>query len=637
MTRFSSRGSARPQLNLPATSAQASTPEPKAAIETRPAPSWVVGVLGRVSPTLAIRAQLNGTLGSLGLVTEMLCAGTTRPGPARLVSLLQTVVQNLKRSLEQGPETRTDRASARDSEISQLRGELATAFTDFTSAARTFGESALLTASEGSAGTAIESLLKETHQLGVALLGPDAADSKPLEFLSLDQRRRLCAAQGPEAASVALQNTQLAAHQRDLRFALVMAGPRASQQLMDTPFWDHWPVEAQMHSIQLLCRARDVAQQQAVLGFLRQRNFAGWVTNLDLLEVLAADPRKDHLVASLGRALDTLAKLVVTPTGQRSYRRALVRELRAEGGASQYAGVQALCDFIELRGLEELDYSDRSQLISYLTGDNQQLSRPALDQLVVKLPEIRGQYDQLHALQDLWQSQPARPFRPTVTPGIFLARSKVDCGPGLPTDDPDVGPATRFTMKVSAHEFFVVCPLQTPEASGASVELDELKKAIECLPTWAQLQLTTVSLIPHSKTMQKGWRVSMDCRTSDRHIRIFALPDARTLDSLAADLLHECAHALSFVHFGTISTTNAWLAWKSAGSLDRVFPSTYATEDVFEDFAETMVLAHLVEGTSDALELRSVLPYRMGMIDELLKKAKAEPAAPMLASEKHAG
>lgn len=89
MTRFSSRGSARPQLNLPATSAQASTPEPKAAIETRPAPSWVVGVLGRVSPTLAIRAQLNGTLGSLGLVTEMLCAGTTRPGPARLVSLLQ--------------------------------------------------------------------------------------------------------------------------------------------------------------------------------------------------------------------------------------------------------------------------------------------------------------------------------------------------------------------------------------------------------------------------------------------------------------------------------------------------------------------------------------------------------------------
>ena len=94
-------------------------------------------------------------------------------------------------------------------------------------------------------------------------------------------------------------------------------------------------------------------------------------------------------------------------------------------------------------------------------------------------------------------------------------------------------------------------------------------------------------------------------------------------------LAHETGHLLSFDELGVYDEALAnrtgqfeyrgaeWDRWRDATESDGIRSSSYATNDVGEDFAETYRLYLSTRGTPWGHELRALMPERFAILDEL--------------------
>lgn len=207
-------------------------------------------------------------------------------------------------------------------------------------------------------------------------------------------------------------------------------------------------------------------------------------------------------------------------------------------------------------------------------------------------------------------------------------------------------PALKYTVTIDGESVDIYEPVnKNPDYSYTSV--DQIAKSLAALPADGFKKLNEININPEAAKGDDGkpnLGVVMSIDTSAAKMNVFPHEKGRAPNQGQVDtpMFHEVGHLYQPKDttvrgpFGLPIPFPAGAAWKQewnkAIESDGVFPTPYAQGNYFpnpdkpneapsrdpgEDFAEAYMIYHLVKGTPDEAQMRTLMPERFAILDRM--------------------
>jgi hypothetical protein len=199
------------------------------------------------------------------------------------------------------------------------------------------------------------------------------------------------------------------------------------------------------------------------------------------------------------------------------------------------------------------------------------------------------------------------------------------CGPSpithsFPGGDEQL--ALAYTVQVGDKTVVVIVPDEPCAAGEDRPTAEEVRDALALLGD-AELQaLDRVVVSPDRNPADGEWEgtygipsFASAASCGERTATFYPVGQERDAAEYGAELIHEAGHA---VHQQAWEDPEVRKAWQRAARSDGRTWSGYADSGAMEDFAETVLLYRLVEGTPCEALARSRFPARFAALDELV-------------------
>lgn len=300
---------------------------------------------------------------------------------------------------------------------------------------------------------------------------------------------------------------------------------------------------------------------------------------------------------------------------------------------------QLLSKMASGRGFASLSAGEQTRLLKLVGGLNSALSKPARAAMMALTNEAEftkaTPQRRAERLRAFLTEERGLPYVVTTASGTFDAKraSFTLKGPTSVSGYPFRGgkaDAQRYEVDIEGKTISVHLG-QGADASLQHHTIAEVAKGLAALPQSSRALVKNVNVEGQSdpddaffaRTYgQPDFRAYMSA-CADGNVNIYPTRFKMSQDYLDGSMIHETGHTLSMQKWGPEGTSSHWDAWKRAGKSDGVHPSNYAKATVLEDFAEALRLYHQVKGTSEEAEVRSLMPERFRIIDELLEEKNA--------------
>ena len=165
----------------------------------------------------------------------------------------------------------------------------------------------------------------------------------------------------------------------------------------------------------------------------------------------------------------------------------------------------------------------------------------------------------------------------------------------------------------------------TPGLHNHTVE--QTAKSASYVPKSARAVINTIMLNPNTNPDDAYWAVQYkdpnfhSYMTAGKSGVVTIYPDksATPLPSdnyMRGTMVHETGHTWSYKTWGTDTTKGRWVDWKAAMDKDKLSVSTYATNAIAEDVAETIQVYGTTKGTARFDQYRKMVPNRFAILDK---------------------
>ncbi|MFN7145962.1 MAG: hypothetical protein ACK4YP_19450, partial [Myxococcota bacterium] len=276
----------------------------------------------------------------------------------------------------------------------------------------------------------------------------------------------------------------------------------------------------------------------------------------------------------------------------------------------------------------------QTRVETVLAGESNGLSSAAhstLRSAIMNGWKTRPAADQAKLLEELVTTSKFRPM--TVREQNGTARNAVTrtgptevTGHGFASGAAD---AFRYVLAFADGQQVEVFLPKTKDPNRGYHTVAEIEEAVAYLPDANRKVLKTVQINPGANPQDAHWAREYgqpnfrSYMTAGANGIVDVYPDSTPStapqSTVTGVMQHETGHVWSLRTWGNDTTKGTWTAWKAAMDSDGLAVSSYATNDIVEDVAETIQAYSSTKGAPAHEEYRRMLPARFTLLDTELK------------------
>ncbi len=294
------------------------------------------------------------------------------------------------------------------------------------------------------------------------------------------------------------------------------------------------------------------------------------------------------------------------------------------------APLDVVAEMRATKGFQALSQDEQDRLSVYVGGSTS-ISEGAPAAMRTLLDDATKDTDSAATFQAFFKAQSSLPYKAKRIEPELLDLSGALTGP---TDvkrfkmDSGKTDAKRWEVTVGASKQDKIAIYEPKNGAAGGLSLPTVPQVVFALETSlhaVRAQIKQIHLNPKPNPADAYWKKHYKNFTSsfmtagaDGIVSIYPTATAPSSEQVAASLSHESGHVISQRTWGTNEKNAKWKPWRAAMKSDGIAPSGYAKNSPDEDYAETWRLWVHVRNTPKAIEVRTLLPARIKIMEKMV-------------------